>query len=110
MPCISPTVHHQPTPASTQSSATTPIRAPDAVVDDLDGCALDAEHLADERRETGHRAAELPAEHLDELVGLLVARVLVDEHAELPVPFRHHLRRVRDRGDLEAGDVGPVDL
>src|SRR3954453_22515154 len=47
---------------------------PDAVVIDLDRGALHAEHLAYQRREAGHRAAQLAAEDLDELVGLLVRR------------------------------------
>jgi hypothetical protein len=34
----------------------------DAVVDDFDRCALDAEHLAHERSETGYRSSELAAE------------------------------------------------
>src|SRR3954454_17086505 len=37
---------------------------PQAVVLHLDRLALDAEDLADERRECAHRAAELAAEHL----------------------------------------------
>src|SRR3954451_15452644 len=67
---------------------------PDAVVDDLDRHPLDAEHLADERDEARHRPSELPAEDGRELVGLLAGCRLVDEHAELPVPFGHDLRRV----------------
>ena len=42
------------------------------VVVDLDRGALDAEHLADERSECRHRSAELAAEHLHQLVELLV--------------------------------------
>ena len=80
------------------------------VVDDLDRRTLDAEHLADERGEARHRAAHLSAEDADELVHLVVRRALVDEHAELPVPVGHHLGRVGDRGDVQAGHVGPLDL
>src|SRR6266550_2748787 len=82
----------------------------DAVVIDLDRGALDAEHLADQRRETRHRPAELAREDLDELVRLLLARVGVDERTELPVPLGHDLRRVGDRHELQAADVGPLDL
>src|SRR5919202_270933 len=32
------------------------------------------------------------------------------EHAEAPVALRHHLRCVGDRSDLQAADVGPIDL
>ena len=71
---------------------------------------LDAEHLADERSEPSHRTAELPAEDLGELVGLLVARPLVDEHPEPPVAVGHHLRRVDDDHGIEPADVGAVDL
>src|SRR5262245_49873413 len=83
---------------------------PEAVVDDLDRCPLDAEDLAYERRHAAHRAAHLPAEDADELVELLVRSALVDEDAEAPVPFGHHLGRVGDRGDSEPADVGAVDL
>ena len=48
------------------------------------------------------RPAQLAAEDGDELVHLLIGGALVDEHAELPVPVRHHLRRVGDGGDVEA--------
>ena len=81
-----------------------------AVVDDLDRGLLDAEHLADERDEARHRAAELAAEHRRQLVHLLVVRALVDEHAEPPVALGHDLGRVGDRGDLEAADVGSLDV
>src|SRR3954471_2696328 len=81
-----------------------------AVVVDLDRGALDAEHLADQRRETRHRPPELPREDLDELVRLLLARVGVDERTELPVPVGHHLRRVCDRHELQTANVGPLDL
>src|SRR5438874_4590459 len=82
----------------------------DAVVVDLDRGALDAEHLADQRREARHRPAELAREDLDELVRLLLARVGVNERTELPVPLGHHLGRVGDRHELQAADVGPLDL
>src|SRR3954451_17039863 len=81
-----------------------------AVVVDLDRGALDAEHLADQRREARHRSAELAREDLDELVRLLLARVGVDERTELPVPVGHDLRRVGDRHELQAADVGSLDL
>src|SRR3954447_18767786 len=82
----------------------------DAVVVDLDRGTLDAEHLADQRREARHRPAELAREDLDELVRLLLARVGVDERTELPVPVGHDLRRVGDRHELQAADVRPLDL
>ena len=78
---------------------------PEAVVLDPDEGPLDAEHLADEQRKTGHRAAPLAGEDLDEPVGLLVRRALVDEDSEPPVPLGHHLRGVRDRRDPQPADV-----
>jgi hypothetical protein len=75
---------------------------PKALIRELFASAIvDAEHLADERPERRHRAPELAAEDADELVRLLVRRVLLDEHADAPVPFGHHLRSVGDRGHLE---------
>ena len=65
-------------PNGTMSSISKSIASPDAhavaqaVVGHLDPRPLDAEHLADQRRQPGHRASELPAEDLYELVGLLV--------------------------------------
>src|SRR5207253_6600486 len=50
------------------------------------------------------------AEHRCQLLGLLVARSSVDEHAESPVSLAHHFWRVCDRRDLEAADVRSVDL
>src|SRR5262249_26865531 len=66
----------------------------ETVVVDLNARALGAEHLADERPERAHRATELAAEHLHELVELLVVGTVVDEEADAPVAFGHHLRRV----------------
>src|SRR5689334_18364818 len=43
----------------------------DAVVDHLDGSSLNPEHLADERGQPCHRAAQLAAEDLDQLVQLI---------------------------------------
>src|SRR5262249_20250258 len=83
---------------------------PPAIVDALDRRSLDAEHLADQRNKPRHRTSKLAREDLDELVHLLVVRVLVHEHADLPVAFGHDLRRVRDRGHLEPGDVRALDL
>src|SRR2546428_11985170 len=65
----------------------------DAVVIDLDRGALDAEHLADQRRGTRHRPPELAPEDLDELVPPPPPPVGVDERPELPVPPAPHLRR-----------------
>ena len=56
-----------------------------------------------------HRPTQLAAEDLDELVELRVGRLLVDEHADPPVAFGHHLRGVGDERDLAPGDVGAVD-
>src|SRR5690348_9990422 len=67
---------------------------PDTVVEDIEGGSFDAQHLADEWRQGGHGAAEPAGEHPGELVSLLLACLLVDEEAELPVPVGHHLRRV----------------
>ena len=77
---------------------------------DLDRRSLHAEHLAHQRGKRRHRAPQLAAEDLDELVELLVRRLFVDEHAEAPVPVGHDLRRVRDGSDLEPADVGALDL
>jgi hypothetical protein len=100
------------TMSSTSKSIASPIRhrVTHAVVGHLDGRALDAKHLADERRERPHRATELPAEDADELLDLLVRRLLVHEHAELPIPFGHDLRRIRHQGHLGAADVGALDV
>src|SRR5205807_10482603 len=76
----------------------------------IDGGSFGTEDLAHQRRERGHRPAQLPAEDLDELVELLVCRLCVDKDAELPIALCHHLWRVRDRGDLQACDIGAVDL
>ena len=51
-----------------------------------------------------------PPKHLAELLGLLVRRAIVDEHAETPVPLRHDLRRVGDQRHRQPSDVRPVDL
>src|SRR3954447_20084982 len=83
---------------------------PQPVVGHLDPSPLDAQDLTDERRQRGHRAPELPAEHLHQLLHLLVRSLLVDEQPELPVPLGHDLRRVRDGGHGEAADVGALDL
>src|SRR3989440_2589486 len=82
----------------------------DAVVDHLDGSSLDPEHLAHERGEPRHRATQLAAEDLDQLVELFVGRSLIDEHAEPPVPLGHDLRCVCNGGNLETADVGALDL
>src|SRR6476661_5386747 len=82
----------------------------DAVVDHLDGSTLNTEHLAHERGQLRHRAAQLAAEDLDQLVQLIVGRSLIDEHAEPPVPLGHDLRRVSDGSNLETTDVGALDL
>src|SRR3954447_20642984 len=81
-----------------------------SIVLHIDPRALDPEHLPHEWSKPGHRAAELPGENLDELVCLLVGRLLVDEHAEPPVSLRHDFRRVGDRGHLEPGHVGSLDF
>src|SRR5206468_2359399 len=80
-----------------------------AVFHDLDSRTLDPEHLADERGQPLHRAALLPAEDRRELLNLFVRRSLVDEHAKAPVALGHDLRRVRDRGNLEATHVRALD-
>src|SRR5581483_10189077 len=90
--------------------AADPHAVADAVVDDLDRRTLDAQHLPDQRYDTRHRPAELAAEDRRQLLGLLVRRSRVDEHADAPVAVRHHLRRIGDRRHLQAGDVGAVDL
>src|SRR6478609_389846 len=82
----------------------------DAVVDHLDGSTLNTEHLAHERGQPRHRAAQLAAEDLDQLVQLIVGRSLIDEHAGPPVPLGHDLRRVSDGSNLETTDVGALDL
>src|SRR3954468_10652043 len=85
-------------------------RVPKTVVSHLDRRLLDTQHLADERRERRHRAAELPAEHAHQLLDLILRGLLVHEDAELPVPLRHDLRRVRHEGHLQPVDVGAVDV
>ena len=80
------------------------------VLADLDRRALRAEVLAHERPERLHRAAELPAEDGAELRGLLLRRGGVDEDPEAPVAVGHHLRRVGDSRDLQAADVGALDV
>src|SRR5207244_9438572 len=75
-----------------------------------DRCTLDAEHLADERGEPCHRASLLTAEDGCELLGLLVRRLVVDEHPEAPVTLRHHLRAVCDHGELDAADIRALNL
>src|SRR3954451_7783981 len=82
----------------------------DAVVVDLDRRALDAHKLPHERRQPLHRSTQLAAEDLDELVRLLVGRLIVDEDAEPPVSVGHDLRRICDGDDLAARDVGTFDL
>src|SRR3954452_13411138 len=82
----------------------------ESVVVDFDRRAFDAEHLSDQGSQRTQRSAELPAEHLHELVELLVARLLVDEDAEPPIPLGHDLRRVGDRRDLQSGDVAALDV
>src|SRR5581483_2938099 len=84
--------------------AADPNAVADAVVDDLDRRTLDAQHLPDQRYDARHRPAELTAEHRRQLLGLLVRRSRVDEHADAPVAVRHHLRRIGDRRHLQAGD------
>jgi hypothetical protein len=54
----------------------------EAVVVDLDGGALDAQHLAHQGSQGRHRATKLPAEDLRQLVELVVACPLVDLQAE----------------------------
>src|SRR5215207_2467657 len=76
----------------------------------LDRGALHAQALRHERTERRHRPAELTTEDPAELVHLVVRRGGVDEHAEAPVPLAHDLRRVGDRGDLEAADVRALYL
>src|SRR6185312_4048346 len=62
------------------------------VVADLDGGALDTEHLTHQRSQRGHWSSELTAEDPHQLVELLVGRVLVDEDTQPPVPVGHDLR------------------
>src|SRR5262249_16319291 len=76
----------------------------------LDRGALDAEHLTDEGGEPSHRTAQLAAEDRPQLLYLLVARALVDEHPEAPASLGHHLRRVRDDRELDTADVRALDL
>src|SRR3954447_15659473 len=83
---------------------------PHAVVLHDNRHALHAEQLADERCEPGHRAAELAAEHLNELVGLLLRRSVVDEHAHPPVALGHDLRSVGDQSDPGPTDVRALDI
>ena len=85
-------------------------RVSQSVVVDFDPGALNAEHFADQRRKRSHRASKLPAEDLNELLGLLVGRPVVYEHSEPPIAIRHHLRCVRNRCDRQAADVSPFDL
>src|SRR3954447_18631697 len=77
---------------------------------ELDGRPLDPDELAHEGCQHGHRAAELPAEDLDQLVELLVRGLVIDEHPEPPVAVGHDLRRVDDRHNPAPPDVGAVDL
>src|SRR5688500_7457456 len=83
---------------------------PQPLVADLDRRPFDADDLPHEWGERGHRAAELPTEDLDQLVELLVRRLVVDEHAEPPVAVGHDLRGVDDRDHPATPDVGAVDL
>src|SRR5450432_1859898 len=78
---------------------------PQPFIIDFDRCTLNPKHLAYQRRQAGHWAAELPTEDLDELVELLVCRGVVDEHADAPVPLSHYFRRIRDQRDLPAADI-----
>src|SRR4051794_7162621 len=80
------------------------------IVVDLDGRPLDPDDLTHEGSERGHRAAELAAEDLDQLVELFVRGSIVDEHPEPPVPVGHDLRGVDDRHHPAAPDVSAVDL
>src|SRR4051794_18474793 len=80
------------------------------VVLDVEGRALRAEHLPDQRREALHGPTGLTGEYPAELLKLLVARVVVDEHPHAPVALGHHLRRVGDQGDLAARQVDSVRL
>src|SRR2546423_7663603 len=81
-----------------------------AVVLDVNRGPLDSEHFPHERGEAGHWAAQLTGEYLHELVGLFLRGVFVDEHSESPVSFRHDLRRVCNRSNLQPADVSAFDL
>src|SRR4051794_6646305 len=83
---------------------------PQPVVADLDRGSLDAEDLTHKGSESAHRSTQLPAEHLDQLVELLVAGLVVDVRADPPVSLRHHLGCVRNQDHLAARDVSAFDL
>jgi hypothetical protein len=65
--------------------------------------------LADERGQTGHRAAELAAEDPHELVELRVARLLADEHPDRQLPCVMTFGVSAMIATLQAGDVRAVD-
>jgi len=102
------------TPNGTMSSTSKSMASPmDAVAQpiifDFDRCPLNAQHLADQRREPRHWPTQLTAEDLDQLVELRVRGTVVDEHPDPPVAVRHHLRRIGNQRDLAPGDVCAVD-
>ena len=64
---------------------TDPNRVPQAVLAHLDRSPLDTEVLAHERTQRLHRAAGRARKHPAELLGLLIRRRSIDEHAQPPV-------------------------
>ncbi len=83
---------------------------PQPVVVDLDRRPLDAEHLAHQRRERGHRAAQLAAEDLDELVGLLVGRPSSTNTPSRQFPSVMTFGVSAIAATFEPADVGALDL
>jgi hypothetical protein len=80
-----------------------------AILDILDGGGLDAEHLADQRRQHGHRPAELAGEDRPELLGLLLGRGGVHEHPDPPVAIGHQRWGVGQDGHGQAADIDVLD-
>ena len=81
-----------------------------AVIVHLDRRPLDAEHLAHQRRQRPHRPAKLSAEHLDQLVGLLVGRLasMNTPKRQLPSVITFGVSAIA--ATFRPADIGAFDL
>jgi hypothetical protein len=80
-----------------------------AVLFVVDRGALDAQHLADQRRQHGHGTAELAGEDRPQLLGLLLGRGRVHEHPDPPITVGHQRRGVGQHRHRQASDVDVLD-
>ena len=83
---------------------------PATVVGDGDRQLLDAEELAQERRNRRRRSTQLAPEHPSECAHLLLAGPIVDEDPELPVPLGHQPRGLGDQHKGATGHVRALDV